>query len=253
MSRLVRLYPAAWRTRYGDEFARLIEERPPSPLDRIDILRGALDAQLHPHVLVGGPEPAPWTHRLPGLLAAGAGLAMSSAIVSIAVGSGGDWGVAESFVGAALMLMLLSLPGDYLAGFGRRIALVLAGLGASVIVVNGLGWTVPAFVLGGGAYLVAICGLLTAAAIRAGIGARGRWLLLAASVLLPILVIAGIGLLRAVAGIVLLPGDSPFAVFSILPYGLAWLLVGTRMAVRGSPTIIDAPVDPSPAREVQPA
>jgi hypothetical protein len=38
-----------------------------------------------------------------------------------------------------------------------------------------------------------------------------------------------------------------------LPYGLAWLLVGIRMAVRGSPTVIDGPIDPTQAREVQPA
>ena len=75
MSRLVRLYPQAWRDRYGDEFAALLEERPPTAGDVLDTLRGALDAHLHP--TVGASEPAPWTHRLPGLLALTAGLLLS--------------------------------------------------------------------------------------------------------------------------------------------------------------------------------
>ena len=47
MSRLVRLYPAAWRDRYGDELAALLEDRPPGPFDIADLLLGAIDARLH--------------------------------------------------------------------------------------------------------------------------------------------------------------------------------------------------------------
>ena len=43
---LIRLYPARWRARYGDEFAAILEERPLGPFDVADILLGALDAQL---------------------------------------------------------------------------------------------------------------------------------------------------------------------------------------------------------------
>lgn len=43
---LVRCYPAAWRERYGDEFASILEERPLGPFDVADILLGALDARL---------------------------------------------------------------------------------------------------------------------------------------------------------------------------------------------------------------
>ena len=45
-SLLIRLYPARWRDRYGDEFAALLEEHPLGPLDVADIILGALDAQL---------------------------------------------------------------------------------------------------------------------------------------------------------------------------------------------------------------
>jgi hypothetical protein len=44
---LLRLYPARWRARYGDEFASLLRERPLGPFDVADVLLGALDAQLH--------------------------------------------------------------------------------------------------------------------------------------------------------------------------------------------------------------
>ncbi len=44
---LLRLYPAEWRARYAAAFHALLPERPPTLRDRIDIARGALDAQLH--------------------------------------------------------------------------------------------------------------------------------------------------------------------------------------------------------------
>ncbi len=50
MSRLVRLYPAAWRERYEAEFIELLAARRPSVADRIDVVRSALDAHLHPQV-----------------------------------------------------------------------------------------------------------------------------------------------------------------------------------------------------------
>ena len=43
----LRLYPARWRTRYGDEFEALLGERPLGPFDVADVLLGALDAHLH--------------------------------------------------------------------------------------------------------------------------------------------------------------------------------------------------------------
>ena len=45
-SLLIRLYPARWRARYGDEFEAILEARPLGPYDVADILFGALDAQL---------------------------------------------------------------------------------------------------------------------------------------------------------------------------------------------------------------
>jgi hypothetical protein len=44
---ILRLYPARWRARFGDEFEALLEERPLGPYDVADVLLGALDAHLH--------------------------------------------------------------------------------------------------------------------------------------------------------------------------------------------------------------
>ena len=44
---LLHLYPARWRTRYGDEFEALLAERPLGPFDVADVLLGAFDAHLH--------------------------------------------------------------------------------------------------------------------------------------------------------------------------------------------------------------
>ena len=70
MTALVRIYPRAWRDRYEDEFLGVLAEAPPSFLDRIDILLGAMDARLHPEVPGDGrttefraPTAAPWRRR----------------------------------------------------------------------------------------------------------------------------------------------------------------------------------------------
>lgn len=53
MSWLLRLFPSAWRTRYGDEFLALLESEPPRPRLVLDVLLAALDAWLRPQV---GPQ-----------------------------------------------------------------------------------------------------------------------------------------------------------------------------------------------------
>jgi hypothetical protein len=57
MSRLVDLYPRAWRARYGGELLALLEERPPTLADRLDVVRGAFDARLHPQLPGGDVAP----------------------------------------------------------------------------------------------------------------------------------------------------------------------------------------------------
>ena len=51
MSGLLRLYPRPWRERYGEEFEALLADRPPTLRHQLDIVRGALDARLHPEIV----------------------------------------------------------------------------------------------------------------------------------------------------------------------------------------------------------
>ena len=98
MTALLRLYPGSWRSRYRDEMEALLEDRRPGPGERVDLVRGALDAWLHPAApsrvpasaaLVGGglwtvtaaavntqPTPPDW----PGYIAGVLGLALMAAV-----------------------------------------------------------------------------------------------------------------------------------------------------------------------------
>jgi hypothetical protein len=58
----LRLYPRAWRDRYADELTAVLESGPVGRWTQIDLLRGALDAHVHPLF----PPPAP---VLPALIA----------------------------------------------------------------------------------------------------------------------------------------------------------------------------------------
>lgn len=51
MSRILRLYPRAWLTRYGAELEDLVAARPPGLGGSIDLVRGALDAHRHPELV----------------------------------------------------------------------------------------------------------------------------------------------------------------------------------------------------------
>lgn len=63
VDQLLRLYPRAWRERYGEEFAEVVGDRDLSMQQTIDILAGAVDAWISPSVrarvrgLAGGTKP----------------------------------------------------------------------------------------------------------------------------------------------------------------------------------------------------
>ena len=247
MSMLIRLYPRAWRDRYEAEVLDLLMLRGGSVRVALDLVRGAIDAHLHPQ---SGP-PVLWTHRLPGLFSLLAGLSLSLAVLGISFRAGPDWGAAGNFMGVGVMLMLVSLPGDYLARQGRRLVVAGGVFGACVVAANLLGPGVSSSLFGSVAVLLVICGILATAALRAGIAARGRWILVAAGVILPLLLVAGVTLVRESTGVALVDiAASTTALFG-LPYGLAWLLVGLRMTVRGSPTKVDQPSPATPGNLVE--
>lgn len=237
MSRLLRLYPAGWRERYEGEFMETLLERPVGLTGSLDIVHGAIDAHLHPELIGGAPHA--WTHRLPGLMATAAGLIWSWFYLRIVLAAPEDWGYG---IFIAMLLMLFAVLGDYVAPHARRIGLAVSALIAAAVLagfqpLSVMGDGMLGFALGAAAALLLSGGMLALAALRAGIGAGGRWLLIAVGLLAPvtvaIVVMGGFGPTD--------PGGAPAMVVAILPYGIAWTIVGLRMTLRGSVTIHDTP------------
>ena len=192
MSRLVRLYPAAWRDRYGDELAALLEDRPPGPFDVADLLLGAIDAHLHLRGLGNRSEHRkgiPMSLRLSGSAAIlGGGLwIIFFAIVAISY-TGVDLDVAWFPVAfGAGLLLLAALAG--LSAFEFRdhprwvwIAFLIPAVGIGLVLVAEArtlltgDWSyeggVGALLVLGGVVLVLIGSVVFAAVSRASSGFR---------------------------------------------------------------------------------
>ena len=245
MNRLIRLYPAAWRERYGEELAALLVERPPTFADRIDIVRGALDARMHAQV---PGRPIPRSHRLPGIAALAAGLAYSAFFIGVAVPvvDSEEWGAFTNLIGVAIVLAFISLPGTY---FERYIRGLKWGF-VSGIVLFALAAVAPwplKSIAGLALVFLIAGGMLGLAAARAGLSARARWPLVLL-VLVPQSVLA-LGLYAVGAGAT--GDDAGLVLLFVLPYGLAWVAVGLLMTVRGTPTFDDRGATDTPIAAAQ--
>ena len=112
MSAVLRLYPRAWRERYGDELAALLAEHPASPGDQIDLIRGAIDAHLHPQVPgadVSPDEETSMDQRRLGVVAALGGIAWILAAVSVVVlplNADGERDLAVAIIAIAVGMVL---------------------------------------------------------------------------------------------------------------------------------------------------
>jgi hypothetical protein len=101
---LLRLYPARWRARYGDEFAAVLEERTLGPFDVADVLLGALDAHLHLRGLGAASQHAKgfaMSLRIGGYAAIVGGLLWLLALAGNAINDGGD--SPPAFLGLAVV------------------------------------------------------------------------------------------------------------------------------------------------------
>jgi len=120
-SLLIRLYPADWRARYGDEFAAILEERPLGPFDVADVLLGALDAQLRLRgrdATIKQGRMFTMSLRLGGAAAILGGVLFPAGFVATSIDASDDLFPGVAFILAGLAALLVALIG--LSAFQAR-------------------------------------------------------------------------------------------------------------------------------------
>lgn len=228
MSALVRLYPRSWRERYETEFLALLASRPPSIGDRVDIVRGAVDARLHPELSGDAAERPGRTP--PERIAAAASLAAGAlwlAWFGLIVRDFRGWDAAEpesAALGVALSAfagLALSVAHVFVAYAARGVMHPIGGVGASIAAV--------AFVLtafGGGA--TAYVALVGSAMLAGALAGRGLPVIVALGWAASALLMLGV-FVAFIAGQGRDVGLLPLG----LLYGVAWVGVGAFIGLRG--------------------
>lgn len=237
MTALVRLYPRAWRDRYEAEFLGILQARPPTPRDRLDIVRGALDARLHPEVPGRPDAPVP---TMDAARRAGAAAIVGGVAILAWTGlvlrdfKGWDAGPPES---AGLIMMLSAVA--FLSLAAAHVFLAVAG-GSSMRRAGGPGASVAAvsyaFAAFGAGSAIAF-GLVGSVVLFGALAGRTVPVWLSA-----ILVGASVLLFGAMLGFTG-SGGQDIGLFAFgAPFGVAWMLVGLVVIRRGVPsrtTILD--------------
>lgn len=212
MTRSLKLYPGSWRSRYGDEMEALLEERPPGHREHLDLLRGALDAWLHPAT----------PSRVPAAAALiGGGLWTIAAAAVIAQPTPADWpGYITEVLGVAIVaatFLLIATLGVAMraGGRGRR-----AGTMALALTIVGY----PAWI---GALAATTAGVLDGPAL-----AGAQTLAMLGGTLV------GVVLVRTgdlAVGFLVLIGS----VAMLLPWTIAWLPLGASWNAVGWVLLIE--------------
>lgn len=216
----LRLYPSSWRARYGEEMSALLEDRPPTKRDRVDLLRGAIDAWLHPPV----PSLVPPVAAL-----FGGGLWTMLATIVVLQPVPADWPgyllevVPIAIVAVAFLLVAVLGCALRLGDLGGRPSIV-AG---TVAAIGCLGWIV--------ALLGIVTGIVDAPA-------------LAAAQTVAMVGTAGVGILLVRSG------DEPIGVLvvvatlpMIVPSSLGWLAFGTVWTAIGLTALVQRSARIGPA------
>jgi len=232
---LGRLYPSAWRARYGDEFDALLAARPLGPFDVADVLLGAIDAHIHRRGRAASQNRRglTMTPRLAGQAAVVGGLLMLIGLLPLPKSS--------TFPGAFVILagagaLLVALAG--LSGFQSRqhpllvwAAFLIPAAGIMMCWVGGLALFLDAFSGGSGSMLgLGLGTVIIGSALFAGItyrtGALPRpaaaLLGLSTGLLLVPMVISGLFQDRLVSGAVLL---ASFQVGTV-GFPIGWIAMG---------------------------
>ncbi len=230
MSKLLRLYPGPWRDRYQEEFIDLMSERPPSLADRLDIVRGAIDARLQPQLQ--GPDRFPDRYGFATL--AGFGLLVGAAIIMangpVRYDEYGTYREGEG--GLAFLLLAAALLS---VGLYRLVSRLPAGatvprVSGWIAIVTGPVWCSMPWVMPLGALFLVAVMLVAIGAGRAHIWPA--WLV-AIIVLLPV-VPAGLMAVLAFLPWYTLRVAEINALILLAPIGGLWLAVGLGL-LRGFP------------------
>jgi hypothetical protein len=229
MNHLIRLYPAPWRARYEAELRALLEERPPTGRDVVDLLLGALDARLHPELVERGAanREMPPKGRLGGFLAIAGGSVWLLMCLIVATANPDETNFVP-LVWLTLFLMAIGLVGPIPTARARQVRRGVVA-GAALL---GLGLALPWELKGPPFFALTVligAGLLTLAALRAGLSSGRRWLVVGAGFLVPI-AIAGAGSMGLIdAG----PVDALVQAIVFSAYGIAWVICGALMVRLG--------------------
>jgi hypothetical protein len=235
MSSLVRLYPRAWRDRYETEFRGLLQARPPTAGDRLDIVRGAIDARLHGEI-PGSPRlrsPIGRLERLSGAAALVAGLSLT-AWIGLILRDFRGWDreepAAAALIGALAAISLLALAAAHalfgLAGSARMrpFGPIAASIAVACFAIT---------VFGGGVTLAyAIVASMALAAAMGGrsipVGVAIAW------------IVSSLTMIAAMLGFVGSDGTNLGLLPFLVPFGLVWMLIGLIVTIRGLPTTATA-------------
>lgn len=238
---LVRLYPARWRARYGEEFTALLEERPVGPFDVADIVLGAVDARLRLRNMHAAREPGgvSMSLRIGGMAAiVGAAFLALAALVSMGFVETGEAVPGILFVtGLALLLVALAGMSAFQARAHPRLAWVAFAVPAVGTVASVLG-LVGMPIVGESAWAVWFFGTLTAligSALFAVVTYRTAALSRGAAVLL------GIGSILPFAGLVLPDDLTILPLASIAFFLLGWFFLGVQAIRLDRPAMVTRP------------
>ncbi len=140
---LLAMYPARWRTRYGEEFRAVLESRPLGPFDFADVLIGALDARLTRFRFAGAAriDGGPLMMLRIGGFGAVAGGALWFTGLAAAAAWGGEeraWGALIAMGSVGLLLALIGLSAFQAHRHPRLAwaAFAIPGLGSLVSLVG---------------------------------------------------------------------------------------------------------------------
>jgi hypothetical protein len=238
-SRLLNLYPEAWRERYGAEFRDLLEARPPALRDRLDIVVGAIDARVNPQVGAAPPMDRVVTaaDRVLALAAVAAGALYGTWATALAVAAprwGSPIAVPDAVVDAAYgALFLATIPFiGVLFGLAHRYAATFTRIGLAGTLVAVVGHALG--IMGGGPLAVLMITGGTLALTPSLARSLASWPLAIT------LALATVAVLGAMFGFVASAGQATWLFVFLLPLGPAWILLG-RTLLRGGPPPIPAP------------